>query len=228
MPSHLPDIHSFVRAVTSQVAPTTHRVLASIPQHRSRFFSTMAHPTRFGFDDSVSSSFLEHEQLGGAIRSSGGSFGVDDRKHIFKGASDVRDYCTIHLKNGLRCVLISDPSAEKAAAALSVAVGHLSDPQEAAGLAHAVEHMCFLGSDKYPDEGAYKAFLKSHGGGSNASTGPEATTYHFFVHPDSLPQALDMFAGFFVDPLFTESATGRELNAINSENEASCGAGRRA
>lgn len=37
----------------------------------------------------------------------------------------------IRLKNGLEAVLISDPSTDKAAAALSVRVGHLSDPVRA-------------------------------------------------------------------------------------------------
>ena len=138
---------------------------------------------------------------------------------LWKGASDERRYRALTFKSGVRAILISDPAAEKSAAALSVAVGHLADPPHISGLAHAVEHMLFLGTGKYEDEAGYKTFLKSHGGGSNASTGPEATTYHFFVHPDHLPEALDRFSRFFIDPLFAPSATGRELNAINSEND---------
>lgn len=33
-----------------------------------------------------------------------------------------------------------------------------------------------------------------------------------------LDEALDVFSRFFVDPLFTEGATGRELKAIYSEH----------
>lgn len=33
------------------------------------------------------------------------------------------------------------------------------------------------------------------------------------------PYILHSFAQFFISPLFTESATGRELNAVNSEHE---------
>jgi secreted Zn-dependent insulinase-like peptidase len=33
-----------------------------------------------------------------------------------------------------------------------------------------------------------------------------------------LKEGLDRFGSFFSSPLFTESATGRELNAIESEN----------
>lgn len=37
--------------------------------------------------------------------------------------------------------------------------------------------------------------------------------------PDKLSEALDRFSQFFISPLFTESATIREINAVNSEHE---------
>ena len=45
------------------------------------------------------------------------------------------------LPNNLRAMLVSDPTTEKAAAALSVKVGASSDPRQASGLAHFLEHM---------------------------------------------------------------------------------------
>ena len=89
---------------------------------------------------------------------------------VWKSYSDDRDYRALSLPNGLRALLISDPHADTGAAAMSCAVGHLSDPPEIAGLSHFLEHMLFLGTKKYPDEASYKRFLKDHGGGSNAST----------------------------------------------------------
>ena len=41
---------------------------------------------------------------------------------------------------------------------------------------------------------------------------------YFDVNADHLDGALDRFAQFFINPLFTESATNRELNAIESEH----------
>ena len=89
---------------------------------------------------------------------------------IWKSSSDDRQYRSLTLPNGLRALLISDPAADSAAAAMSVAVGHTSDPWEISGLSHFLEHMLFLGTTKYPDEASYKRFLKDRGGGSNAST----------------------------------------------------------
>ncbi|KAM3955202.1 insulin degrading metalloproteinase [Aphomia sociella] len=79
--------------------------------------------------------------------------------------------------------------------------------------------MLFLGTERYPEENEYNKFLSEHGGSSNASTSSDHTTYYFDVLPEHLGGALNIFAQFFISPLFTESATGRELSAVNSEHE---------
>ena len=38
------------------------------------------------------------------------------------------------------------------------------------GLSHYLEHMLFMGSEKYPDENEYDSFLAKNGGSSNAYT----------------------------------------------------------
>jgi insulysin len=60
--------------------------------------------------------------------------------------------------------------------------------------------------------------LNSHGGNSNAFTDLEDTNYYFDVTAASLEGALDRFAQFFIAPLFTESATQREAQAVDSEH----------
>lgn len=77
----------------------------------------------------------------------------------------------------------------------------------------------FLGTEKYPDETEYSKFLSQHGGSSNAYTAGDHTNYYFDVTPKNLEGALDRFSQFFIAPLFTESATDREVNAVNSEHE---------
>lgn len=49
-------------------------------------------------------------------------------KPIQKSEQDDRDYRIIRLENGLEATLIHDSKADKAAASLDVAVGHLADP----------------------------------------------------------------------------------------------------
>ncbi|CAN0120298.1 unnamed protein product [Ectocarpus sp. 6 AP-2014] len=127
----------------------------------------------------------------------------------------------MELPSGIKAIVISDPDTKISAAAMDVHVGYFSDPDDLPGLAHFCEHLLFLGTDKYPDESSYEAHLKSHGGSSNAYTASEDTVYYFNVASDHLAGpdgALDRFAQFFIAPQFTESATERELNAIESEN----------
>ena len=70
---------------------------------------------------------------------------------VIKSISDKRIYRPLSLQNNLQCLVISDQDAQKSAAALSVSVGSLQDPQEAQGLAHYLEHMLFMGTEKYPE-----------------------------------------------------------------------------
>lgn len=104
-----------------------------------------------------------------------------------------------------------------AAAAMIVGVGSLYDPPECQGMAHFLEHLLFMGSEKYPEENSYDAYMSKHGGHDNAYTENENTVYHFEIPQEQLAGALDLFAQFFVAPLLKESSVDRELKAIESE-----------
>lgn len=54
----------------------------------------------------------------------------------------------IMLANGMEALLISDPTTDKASAAMDVKVGHLQDPEDLQGLAHFCEHLMFMGTEK--------------------------------------------------------------------------------
>ena len=108
-------------------------------------------------------------------------------------------------------------AAKKAAVALSLGVGSLSDPKELQGCAHFVEHMLFLGNKKFPGENEWATFLSDHGGEDNGETSWETTTFYFDVEPKYLKPALERFAAFFVAPTFDFDASEREVKAIESE-----------
>ncbi|XP_026283757.1 insulin-degrading enzyme [Frankliniella occidentalis] len=139
--------------------------------------------------------------------------------NITKSVEDKRLYRGIVLDNGMKVLLISDDTTDKSAACIDVAVGYMSDPDDLPGLAHFCEHMLFLGTEKYPDENKYNQFLSQNAGRCNAFTSTDVTNYYFDVAPDHLKETLDIFAQFFIAPLFTESATDKEVNAIESEND---------
>ncbi|WP_375171181.1 insulinase family protein [Marinobacter sp.] len=134
-----------------------------------------------------------------------------------KSPADDNDYRFIELDNGLRAILVSDRQADKAAASLNVAVGSGDDPAGREGMAHFLEHMLFLGTEKYPEPGEYQQFIKSHGGSHNAFTAFQDTNYFFDVEARFLEPALDRFAEQFAAPLFTPELVDRERNAVHSE-----------
>ncbi|MBE9396620.1 insulinase family protein [Pontibacterium sp. N1Y112] len=139
---------------------------------------------------------------------------------VHTSPSDSREYLTFTLNNQMKVLVISDPTSSKAAASLDVAVGSNANPKEREGLAHFLEHMLFLGTEKYPEAGDYQAFISSHGGNHNAYTAFENTNYFFDIKADSLEPALDRFSQFFISPLFTDKYVDRERHAVHSEYQA--------
>ncbi len=138
-------------------------------------------------------------------------------KDIVKSPNDKRSYEYLVLDNQMRVLLVSDPEADKSAAALTVGVGSLSNPPGRDGLAHFLEHMLFLGTKKYPNVDEYGAYIKRNGGSHNAFTASNQTTYFFDIKAEKLEPALDRFAQFFIAPLFNEKYVDREKHAVHSE-----------
>jgi insulysin len=124
----------------------------------------------------------------------------------------------IKLDNNLEVYIISDPDANQSAAALSVESGSSNDPLEYPGMAHFCEHMLFMGSAKYPDENIFWQQIIDNCGTTNAYTKPDRTVYMFSVNHEEFNQTLDIFSGFFINPLFKKDAVKRELNAVNQEH----------
>ncbi len=134
-----------------------------------------------------------------------------------KSPNDNNSYRYLELDNQLQVLLISSPGSDKAAASMNVAVGSGDDPKDREGLSHFLEHMLFLGTEKYPEAGEYQQFIKSHGGRHNAFTAFQDSNYFFDIRADYLDDALDRFAQQFSAPLFTPDLVDRERRAVHSE-----------
>ena len=136
---------------------------------------------------------------------------------IERSPADSRDYRAVMLDNGLEALVVSDPHAGKAAAAINVNVGSGDDPDDRPGLAHFLEHMLFLGTGKYPDAGEYDRFLAERGGSGNAATSFAHTSFFFDVDAAHLEGALDRFAWSFISPRFDRGYVERERQVVHSE-----------
>lgn len=111
----------------------------------------------------------------------------------------------------------TDTTKYLAAASLTVGVGSFEDPEDIPGLMHFLEHMVFMGSEKYPKENDFDFFITKHGGHDNAHTDMEHTTFYFEVQERNLTGGLDRFAQFFINPLMKQEAMAREREAVHSE-----------
>lgn len=136
---------------------------------------------------------------------------------IIKSPNDDRTYSALRLDNDLQVVLVSDATSEVAAVSLAVGAGSYQDPNDQAGLAHYLEHMLFLGTEKYPEPNSLQKFIDGNAGMWNAYTARNHTNYFFQLKADQLDQALDYFSDYFRAPTFNPQYSEKERNAVNSE-----------
>ncbi|WP_024460172.1 insulinase family protein [Marinimicrobium sp. LS-A18] len=136
---------------------------------------------------------------------------------VIKSKQDPRQYRYLELDNGLKVMLIQAQESELSAAALAIPAGMYQDPAEFQGLAHYLEHMLFLGTEKYPEANALQTYLSENSGGSNAHVTTDHTAYYFQIPDDYLDGALDRFSDYFRAPLFDREYSEKERHAINNE-----------
>ena len=131
--------------------------------------------------------------------------------------NDKKRYHAITLANGLRVLLVHHNGARKSAAALAINIGHFDDPPHRQGLAHFLEHMLFLGTEKYPDGSEYQNFISEHGGSNNAWTGTEHSCFFFDIAQAYFTTAMERFGQFFTAPLLSEEFVNKERKNIDAE-----------
>ncbi|XP_024886962.1 insulin-degrading enzyme-like isoform X2 [Temnothorax curvispinosus] len=146
---------------------------------------------------------------------------VEERFDNIKHAdNDHKLYRGLILRNKMKILLISDSKADMSIAAMDVNIGFKHDPDDLPGLAHLCEHMLLLGTKEYPQQNDYNEYLSQYGGWDNATTKLNCTNYYFNIIPKKLEGALDIFAQFFIAPLFSETLIEKVINgAIHPEHE---------
>lgn len=137
---------------------------------------------------------------------------------IIKSTNDTRLYSGGMLNNHLKYVTVQDTSINYSHVSLTVNVGSNYDPKNFQGLAHFLEHMLFMGNEKYKHPNYFMDKLNNYGGTTNAYTTPLTTTYYFSVDTKNLEEIIDIFAYFFISPLFINDCVDKEINAVNNES----------
>lgn len=131
---------------------------------------------------------------------------------------DRRKYRVIRLENNLQAFLISDSDSDEAAIALDIEAGSNLDPVNRPGLMHFLEHVLFLGNQKYPSPQDYSWYVDTHGGKRSAYVTEEHSTFRCSVNATALEGAMDRFSALFVNPLFDPVKIAREVKVIAAED----------
>ncbi len=118
------------------------------------------------------------------------------------------------LQNGLRVLYVPMKDQLTAMALVLVETGSKYETKDKNGISHFLEHMCFKGTINRPDAIMISQELDGLGAEYNAFTGHEYTGYYAKVAATHLPQALDLVADIYCNPLFKVEDIEREKGVI--------------
>jgi len=123
----------------------------------------------------------------------------------------------MRLPGGLRIRLLPCRESSQAAALVRVHAGAHDAPTEYPGLAHFLEHLLFLGSDRYPPDQSLMPFVQGCGGQLNASTRERHTDFFFQVPAALLEQGLLRLLDMLAHPLLDPAVQLREREVLHAE-----------
>lgn len=122
------------------------------------------------------------------------------------------------LSNGVKVLLISDPSQSNAIVNIVYNVGSKHEGYGEKGMAHLLEHMLFKSTKKLGD---IKKMLSDKGGNANGTTWYDRTNYYevFPSNDENLKWFLEMEADRMVNATILQSDLDKEFSVVRNEFE---------
>lgn len=127
--------------------------------------------------------------------------------------SEVKQFT---LPNGLKLIVKEDHRSPVAVTMLWYNVGSADEPGGITGVSHALEHMMFKGTSKYP-LGTYSKTIASLGGQENAFTNYDYTAYYQKMASSHLPISFELEADRMQNLLLDKNEFAKEINVIKEE-----------
>lgn len=121
------------------------------------------------------------------------------------------------LANGLRLALRHVPGLKRCAAVLRVAAGSHDAPLAWPGLAHFLEHLLFLGTERFPASDGLMAYVQRQGGQLNAQTGERRTDFFFELPPEAFASGLERLGDMLAHPRLHPDEQLREREVLEAE-----------
>lgn len=122
------------------------------------------------------------------------------------------------LSNGMKVLLMSDPSQSNAIVNIVYNVGSKHEGYGEKGMAHLLEHMLFKSTKKLGD---IKKMLSDKGGNANGTTWYDRTNYYevFPSNDENLKWFLDMEADRMVNATILQADLDKEFSVVRNEFE---------
>jgi zinc protease len=123
------------------------------------------------------------------------------------------------LANGLRVLMVPDPSKQTITVNVTYLVGSRHENYGETGMAHLLEHMVFKGSTRHKD---IPNELTAHGTRPNGTTSWDRTNYFetFSATEENLRWALDLEADRMVNSFIAKQDLDSEMTVVRNEFEA--------
>ena len=121
------------------------------------------------------------------------------------------------LPNGLRVTLRHAPNLKRCAAVLRVAAGSHDVPLAWPGLAHFLEHLLFLGTERFPAGQGLMAYVQGHGGQVNARTNERTTDFFFELPTQAFAGGLERLSDMLAHPRMSLDDQLREREVLHAE-----------
>lgn len=120
------------------------------------------------------------------------------------------------LDNGLRVIVKEDHRAPVAVSMVWYNVGSADEPAGITGVSHALEHLMFKGTTRYP-LGVFSKTVASIGGEENAFTNNDYTAYYEKIAAKNLPLMLELEADRMKNLRLDPQEFSREIRVIQEE-----------
>ena len=121
------------------------------------------------------------------------------------------------LNNGLTLSLRHTSHLKRCAAYLRVNAGSHDVPAAWPGLAHFLEHLLFLGTERFPAQDNLMAYVQRHGGHVNAHTSERHTDFFFELPPVAFEGGLERLCDMLAHPRLSIDDQLREREVLHAE-----------
>ena len=127
--------------------------------------------------------------------------------------AQVHEY---NLDNGLKLLVKEDRRAPVVVSQVWYRVGSSYEHDGITGISHALEHMMFQGTEKYP-AGEFSRIVAENGGNENAFTGRDYTAYFQTLEKSRLEVSFRLEADRMRNLLLTGQEFNREIEVVKEE-----------